>query len=41
MTSFAPWGEDDDHDHDARQLWALCGSAENLFADPPSPVRRR
>ncbi|MFD7262287.1 hypothetical protein [Streptomyces sp. NPDC059874] len=36
---FALWGEDEDHDDE--RLWALCESAENLFADPPAPVRRR
>ncbi|GAA3378052.1 barstar family protein [Streptomyces racemochromogenes] len=38
-TRFALWGEDDDHEDE--QLWALCEDAENLFADPPEPVRRR
>ncbi|MFF4005906.1 barstar family protein [Streptomyces sp. NPDC001717] len=36
---FALWGEDEDHEDE--QLWALCEAAENLFADPPAPVRRR
>lgn len=37
--AFALRGEDDDHEEE--QLWALCEDAENLFADPPEPVRRR
>ncbi|EFL16926.1 barstar family protein [Streptomyces sp. C] len=36
---FALRGEDDDHEDE--QLWALCEDAENLFADPPEPLRRR
>ncbi|MEU9715123.1 barstar family protein [Streptomyces sp. NPDC047976] len=36
---FALRGEDEDHEEE--QLWALCEDAENLFADPPEPVRRR
>ncbi|MGW6844489.1 barstar family protein [Streptomyces sp. NPDC054958] len=36
---FALLGEDDDHEDE--QLWALCEATENLFADPPAPVRRR
>ncbi|MGE7386070.1 barstar family protein [Streptomyces sp. NPDC004126] len=36
---FALWGEDEEHAEE--QLWALCEEAEDLFADPPEPVRRR
>ncbi|MFJ8214460.1 hypothetical protein [Streptomyces sp. NPDC096033] len=36
---FALRGEDEDHEEE--QLWALCEEAENLFADPPEPPRRR
>ncbi|MCX5606329.1 MULTISPECIES: hypothetical protein [unclassified Streptomyces] len=39
LTSFALWGEAENHDDE--QLWALCETAENLFAGPPAPVRRR
>ncbi|MFJ8012823.1 hypothetical protein [Streptomyces sp. NPDC096339] len=36
---FALRGEDEDHEDE--WLWAPCESAENLFADPPAPVRTR
>ncbi|WP_221890633.1 barstar family protein [Streptomyces sp. WAC07149] len=36
---FALRGEDEDHEDE--RLWALCEDAEDLFADPPEPVRRR
>ncbi|MET8295543.1 hypothetical protein ABZW02_15935 [Streptomyces sp. NPDC005180] len=36
---YALRGEDEDHEEE--QLWALCEEAENLFADPPEPLRRR
>ncbi|MFF5702538.1 hypothetical protein ACFY7H_08550 [Streptomyces sp. NPDC012794] len=38
-TRFALWGENEDRYEE--RLWALCEEAENLFAEPPAPVRRR